>query len=308
MELAIITARQVFILFLLICAGFVGVKTGALKKEYRRGFSDLLVYLVVPAMIINSYLTTFDTEILVNIVRTFALSVLALGLALIIAFILTRKDKSADRPIRWFALSFSNAGYMGFPLILALFGSEGLLYASVFVTVFNLLIWTIGFVVLSGDHDLRTMARSIAKTPALYAVAIGLVIFLAQIPVPELIAKPLGYLGDINTPLAMIITGIMIASSDLKSMVTSKKIWFIFLFRMLLIPAISAVLFFLIGSTGMVPKVVLILAACPTAAITSVFAVQYNYDEQLAAGAVVITTLCSIVTLPLFALLLETVL
>lgn len=173
MELAVITAKQVAVLFLLIFAGFACVKTGAVKIEAKKAFSDLLLYLIVTAMVINSYLTEFDPKVLQNLLQSFALSTVLLLLGLVITFLLTlRIGKEKNTPILRFACIFSNAAYMGFPLIQALFGAE----------------------------------------------------------------------------------------------------------------------------------VVLLLEACPCAAITSVFAVQFGYDEDLAAGSVVITAFISIVVLPLCAM------
>ena len=131
MELAVITAKQVAVLLLLIFAGFACVKTGAVKIEAKKAFSDLLLYLIVPAMVINSYLTEFDPKVLQNLLQSFALSTVLLLLGLVITFLLTlRIDKEKNTPILRFACIFSNAAYMGFPLIQALFGAEGLLYAS----------------------------------------------------------------------------------------------------------------------------------------------------------------------------------
>ena len=119
---------------------------------------------------------------------------------------------------------------------------------------------------------------------------------------PEVIAGPIGTIGSMNTPLSMIITGATIASSDLKRLLQNKNIFLTLGLRLLLIPAATLAVFALLGVTGMVPMVVLILEACPCASISTVFAIRFHHDEELAAGAVVFSTLCSIVTLPIYAL------
>ena len=305
MELAVITAKQVAVLLLLIFAGFACVKTGAVKIEAKKAFSDLLLYLIVPAMVINSYLTEFDPKVLQNLLQSFALSTVLLLLGLVITFLLTlRIDKEKNTPILRFACIFSNAAYMGFPLIEALFGAEGLIYASVYVTVFNILLWTVGFGMITGTVEPKEVVRTVCTNPVLIAVVIGLVIYLCQIPVPEVIEQPLALIGNMNTPLSMIITGMMIAGSNLAQMLCDRRILSVVGIRMLLIPAVCFALFFACGFSGMAAGVVLLLEACPSAAITSVFAVQYSYDEEFAAGSVVITTLLSIVILPVCAMLL----
>ena len=291
MELALICAQQVIVLFLLIGVGTLAVKTGVLKLEHKQPLSNLLVNIVVPAMIVNSYQMEFSLEILRNLLAAFGLS------------ILTIDSRTA---IFRFASIFSNAAYMGFPLISALFGSEGLLYASAYVTVFNVLLWTLGYSMVSGSSDPKAVVKSLAHTPAIYAVLVGLAIYLLQIPIPALLAQPISLLGAMNTPLSMLITGMLIAAGDLKSIVCSRPIWKLAAVRMLVIPALCLGAFALLGlfRFGMAAQVVLLLECCPAAAITSVFAVQFGHDEQFAAGCVVLTTLLSILTLPLCALVL----
>ena len=306
MDLAVITAQQVAELFILIGLGALGAKTGLLRPEGKQTLSNLLVDLVVPAMIINSYRMEFSAEILHNLMAAFALSTLSILLGLVITLLFTARSRDSRTPIFRFACVFSNAGYMGLPLISALFGSEGLLYASAFFTMFNLLLWTVGYSMVSGSSDPKAVVKSLAHTPAIYAVLVGLAIYLLQIPIPALLAQPISLLGAMNTPLSMLITGMLIAAGDLKSIVCSRPIWKLAAVRMLVIPALCLGAFALLGlfRFGMASQVVLLLECCPAAAITSVFAVQFGHDEQFAAGCVVLTTLLSILTLPLCALVL----
>ena len=304
-SLVSITAQQVLVMFLLILVGYLAVRAQVLGAEARRSFSTLLVNIVVPAMIVDSYLIPFDPDILANLVRTALVSTGALLIGLGIALLATRRMQSPDRPILRFAITFSNAGYMGFPLIQALFGAEGLLYASIFNTFFNILIWTAGIALLDPGAKGANPVRELVKKPALLAVALGLVLYLGRVPVPDLIAQPIGLLGGMNTPLSMLITGIIIATSDLKAVIRRGALWQTILLRMLAVPAASVLLCLATGTSGMVGAVIILLEACPCAAITSVFAVQYRYDEQLAAGAVVVSTLLSIAALPLFALFVQ---
>ena len=306
-NLVAITAQQVLMMFLLILTGYLAVRGRLLNAEARQGFSSLLVNLVVPAMIINSYLIEFDPEILSNLVRTAFASAAVLVIGLCIALLSTRKKTGSDQPILRFAMTFSNAGYMGFPLINALFGAEGMLYASIFNTFFNLLIWTAGIALVdrSSGTTKRNIVVELIKKPALLAVAVGLVLYLGQIPVPYLIAQPISLLAGMNTPLSMLITGIIIATSDLRPVIRSFQLWHAILIRMLIIPAASFLFCLLTGTGGMVGAVVILLEACPCAALTSVLAIQYRYSEQLAAGLVVLSTLLSIATLPLCAMFVQ---
>ena len=146
MELAVITAKQVAELLLMILAGAVCCKAGVFKPKEKSVLANLLLYLVVPAMVLDSYMVEYDPATFHNLMLAFGLGALVLLVGLGVAFLASFKVQKDARAILWFACAFSNAGYMGFPLIKALFGSEGLLYASGFVTIFNILIWTIGYV------------------------------------------------------------------------------------------------------------------------------------------------------------------
>ncbi len=307
MELALITAQQVVVLFLLIGTGVLAVKTGVLRPEHKQALSNLLVYIVVPAMIVNSYRMEFSAEILRNLLAAFGMSTLAILAGTVITLLLTARKKDSRTPIFRFACIFSNAAYMGFPLISALFGSEGLLYASAFVTVFNILLWTMGYGFVSGSSSPKEVVRSLVRTPVLYAVIAGLAVYLLQIPIPNLIAQPLELLAGMNTPLSMMITGMLIAAGSVKSIVADVHIWKLAAVRMVLTPAVCLALFSLLGFHGTAAQVVVLLECCPAAAITSVFAVQFGHDESFAAGSVVLTTLLSIVVLPLCALVITMV-
>ncbi len=305
MDLAIITMQQVMILFFILLTGYASVRGKLLKMESKKAFSELLMNVVVPAMVLDSYMVEFEESVFSNLLLTFALGALLHTVAVVVTFIVTRKKKGADAAIFKFACILSNAGYMGFPLIRALYGEEGLLYASAFVTIFTIYLWTVGYGLVSGEVDKKRMIRSICTQPSMIAIVLGLTIYIGRIPIPELIAKPFDLVGSMNTPLSMMITGMMIAGSDVKRMISDRRQLQVVLIRMFLIPAVSFLVLKCVGLQSMVINVVLLLEACPTAAVTSVMAVQFGHDEELAAGAVVITTFLSIFTLPMWAMMLS---
>ncbi|MCD8224155.1 MAG: AEC family transporter [Clostridiales bacterium] len=307
MNLAWITAQQVLVLFILIFAGFFSVKTGLVKMEAKQAFSDLLVHVVMPVTVLYSYMTDFDPATFANLLTAFWLSTVLVLAGIVITFLATWGMKDEDRPIFQFAGMFCNAVYMGFPLIQALYGQEGLLYASAYVTVYNLFFWTLGFSLVSGSRG-KGALRTLLHTPVFYCVALGLVIYLGRVPIPELIRQPMGLITGINTPIAMFITGMMIAGSRIGQLLRDKRLAGLLLLRLVLIPAVCVAASVLLGCSGMAASVALLLEACPCPSITPVFALQYHYNEDFGAGAVVFSTLLSIVTLPACAMLLMTLL
>ncbi len=305
MDLALITLEQVSILFILILTGFVCGKTGVVTADGKKVLSNLLVTVIMPAMVLNSYMSEFNPEVLSNLLLAFGLSTIAILLAMAISFLLTLKMKSGNRTVIRFACSFSNAAYMGFPLIQALFGAEGMIYASAFVTMFNVIVWSVGYAMMSGEVKPREVLKSVGKNPVTYAVLLGLVLYLGRVPVLSVIQEPVRLVGSMTTPLSMMIIGVMIAGSEIKAVLGNREVWFTVVTRLVLIPAVTFGLFYLLGVGGMVGSVILIQAACPTAATTSVLAIQFHHDETVGAGTVVLSTICSIVTLTVFAMLLQ---
>ncbi len=305
-SLTFIAAEQVGVMFLLILTGFIAVRVGAVKAESRAALSDLLMNIVLPAMIINSYILDFDPSILNNLVKATIASFAMMGAAMLASALVCMKIKDDDMPLMRYAMAAGNCGYMGFPLITALFGNEGLLYASIFNTVYNIYVWTIGVRSLEREKSrggLNTVIE-LLKKPALVAVIIGIVIYLAQIPLPAIIHQPIELLGNMNTPLSMFITGMIMAEGGVLRTTRDKRLWETIFMRLIVGPALALALGRILGLGGMVGAVTILLSGCPCASFTSVFAVKYHYDESLAAGLIVVSTLLSILTLPLLASLL----
>jgi len=305
MDLALVTLQQVGILFVLIVVGYVCGKTGVVTSEGKKVLSNFLIQAIVPAMIINAYLNMeFDPQILNNLLQAFGLSFGSILFAMFVAWMLLWKSKTPNKKLLWFAFSYSNAAYMGFPLVKGLFGDEGMLYASAFATVFNIIVWSVGYAVMSGETDKKKIVNTVVKSPVTCSVIVGILLYLCRVPVPEIFRTPIRMIGETTTPVSMVIIGVMIAESRLKSILANKEVWLTVAVRLVLIPAITFGSFYLFGIGGMVGSVILIQAACPTAATTSVLAIQFGHDESVGAGTVVLSTICSIVTLTVFALLL----
>ncbi len=308
MNLALITAKQVAELFLLIAAGVFLKKIGMIGAKEKSFLSDLLIKFVVPCMIINSYMGSYSTDTLANIGLSFVYSIGLCVAGILITMELSGFVKEENRGIFRFACSFSNAAYMGFPLIRALFGEEGILYASSYVTVFNILLWTVGCVFFADRMSFGKLIKNVLSCPPILAVAVGLLIYFLQIPVPEVLSGPIGAVGEMTTPLSMIITGVTMAEAGVVSLLKKKNLFIAVAVRLLLIPAVCIGLFWLLGISGTAAVVTLLLEACPAAAITTMFAIWHGKDEQYAAAVVVISTLLSIITLPVCAYLLTVLL
>ncbi len=303
MELAIITVKQVLELFVLIISGIFLYKKNIIKEDGKKLLSDILIKFIVPCMIINSYMGKFNDEVLDNIGKSFIYSIILCVMGIVIAIVASFVVSDEHKGIFRFACSFSNAAYMGFPLIRALFGEEGILYASSYVTVFNILLWSVGYVFFSDKMPAKQLIKNLITCPPIIAVVVGLIIYLFRIPVTDIIAEPLSSIGAMTTPISMIVTGVAMGETGIVKLIKQKHLLYGLFIRLILIPMVSLLVFYIFNISGIVATVTLILEASPCAAITTMFAIQYGRDQKYGAALVVISTICSIVTLPLYVYL-----
>ena len=301
MELAIITVKQVLELFVLIISGIFLYKKNIIREDGKKLLSDILIKFVVPCMIINSYMGKFNDEVLDNIGKSFIYSIILCVLGIVISLAVSFVVSDEHKGIFRFACSFSNAAYMGFPLIRALFGEEGILYASSYVTVFNILLWSVGYVFFADKMPIKKLLKNLITCPPIIAVVVGLIIYLFKIPVTNIIADPISSVGAMTTP--MIVTGVAMGEAGIVRLIKQKHLLYGLFIRLILIPMVSLLVFYIFNISGIVATVTLVLEACPCAAITTMFAIQYGHDQKYAAALVVISTICSIVTLPLYVYL-----
>lgn len=304
MELALICLKQVCQLFILIFVGVIIKKTNIADDNGKKLLSSLLIKFAVPCLIVSSYIGTFESDVSNNISLSFIYSAIVCILGIIISILAAKFVKEENKGTFKFACSFSNAAYMGFPLIRALFGEEGIIYASNYVTVFNILLWTIGYSFFANKTSFKDLIKNLLSCPPIIVVVIGLIIYFFNIPISDVIVSPIESIGAMTTPISMIIIGITIAQSDIKSLFKNGEIYFAIIVRLVIIPALSLLTINLINMPEIVTNVILILHACPAAAITTLLAIENKKDEQYAAGVVVISTILSIITLPLYTYLL----
>lgn len=304
MEQAMTVLAQVLIIFLLIAIGAFCTKKGILDDRTSKKFSDLVINIINPAVIFMSFQVEYTSERLQGLLLTVLMTFAVFGISIPLSFLLIHgKDKGRVLTERM-AFTFSNCGFMGIPLIASIFGQEGVFYVSAVIAVFNIVVWTYGEMMVAGSFSLSGLL-TVLKSPNIIAIAAGLIFFIFRIKIPYIPAETLEHLSNMNTPMAMLVTGIAVASADLKKTFISPRIWLVSLAKLLLVPLIAAVLLRLVNAPYMVYQIVILTAAgCPTASITTLLAVKYNHNPVYASELVTATTLLSVATLPLIALVL----
>lgn len=293
--------ERVCILFLMIAAGYACGKLGAVTKRGAQQITSILFYVVTPALIISSLQSMIGQVSLSNLLTAGGLAFLCMGLSIVVGMLFFRKSIYERKKVLRFAVSYSNCGFMGIPLVEAVLGASGVAYASMFLVVFNILVWTHGYASMSGTRTLKW--KQIVTNPGLVGLAIGLPLFVFSVRLPDLFGSPISSFASLNTPLAMIVIGSYIARVNIKELFQDKQLYLLSAVRLLLIPLICFAVLLPFGVDKTVATCVLILSAAPTGANTVMFAAQFGGDAKLASKAVALTTLFSMFTMPAFILL-----
>jgi predicted permease len=295
--MAVLAVQQTIKLFLIICIGIICTKRNILNTEKSKTLSDILIYVVTPALIINSFQKEFTSEHLTGLLWSFVLSLIWYALAILVTTLVFKKDKDDVYRILRYAGSFSNCGYIGIPLVSGLLGSEGLFYLTAHIVAFNLLSFTYGVWLV--DKKNSGGALKVLLSPPIISSVIGFLLFIFRVHLVPIVADPISMLSDLNSPLAMLVAGVSIYNTDLLHIRQKWNVMKTVMVKILLIPAIYCVICSLLPASNIVRLTAIVTAACPCAALTIIFAVKYNLDDSVASVIFSATTILSVLTLPL---------
>lgn len=297
----LLTAQQVGVLFALILIGYVCRKTDFLSKEFVKGCVNLLLLIVTPCLIVHVFQRPFSKAALANLGFALATAVATHLIGIALAELLFRRTAEALRGVLKFATVFSNAGFMAIPLEYALLGPEGAFYGAVYVVVFNLLCWTYGLRTMCGH--LRDMNRRILFiNPGTIGLAVGLPLFLFSVPLPPIIHDPINHMANLNTPLAMVIIGFYLADARFAAYFRCRGAILASLLRLVAVPGVVLAGLVAAKGVGLDSTMAIALtasASAPVAAMDTMFAAKFGRDVDVSVGLVAVTTLLSILTMPL---------
>ena len=297
-----VVASQVVTLFLLMGVGFVMAQLGKLQSDGVSQMSTLVLYVVTPCLVIHSFEVERTDGMLGTLGAFFVAYVVCTVLVLVLArFLFQREEPDRQAPLR-FGMVYGNNGFMGLPLVLSILGPEALLLGVVSAVGFNFLMWTEGVKTMGG----KVTVSSVLINPATVGTVVGLALFLTGWRPPAMVDSAIGFMADLNTPLAMVVIGAQMAGADLKRSFTSRKLYGAAAVRLLVAPLIALVVLLPFHLDPMAYCACVVLCAVPTAGATGMFAQRFERDTAVAAQLVTLTTLLSVVTLPLFAVAAQT--
>ncbi len=302
--MAEIVLHQAIIMFILILVGALCFKLKLLSKETVSQISGFVLKVVNPIVILMAYQREFREDLVRNLGFTFILSVTAYIIAMLIAYLCIRDKEGRETVIERFSCIYSNCGFMGIPLVQAMFGYEGVFYLTAFLTVFNTLVWSHGVMQMSGEKSLKSLGK-VLRSPAIIAIFLGMILFFAGITLPEVLAETLKEIGSLNTPLAMIVAGATIIQTDLLKVFQKPRVFYICFLKLLLIPVLTILAFQAFPFEKTVEMTVLAAAAAPSAAICTMQCLNYHRNAAYASELFGVTTLFSIGTMPLMMILYE---
>lgn len=302
MEYVAPTCEKIMEMFILILAGAASCKAGLLDEAMSKKLSNLLLMVVCPCLIINSYQIEYRPELFTGLMLCLLFSALSFALDVVISRVLIRPSAGGDAAIERMGIIYSNCAFIGIPLVEGVLGKEGVFYVTAYLTVFNTLVWTHGVALMHKKGTLRESLHHL-NTPTIYAIGLGLLLFFGQLRLPAVLAGPVASLSALNTPLAMLIAGVNLAGSDILQSMKRPRIYFIGFVKLVVVPLITLAMLILLRADRTAAFVVFICAACPTGAMTTLFALKYNRNARYASETFCATTMFSLITMPALALL-----
>jgi len=298
---------SVLSLFLIMLVGVYANKKKIITPALNRGLSDLLINVTLPILILTSFMTSFDESMQSNVIKSFLYSLFAFIMLFIISYTLVIPLKGDKKDVVNFSNIFPNTGFIGFPILTVALGSEGVIYGAVYSMFFNFMVFSYGMMLYKGfkkGNDFKKELLNVLKRPAILAVFIGMIVMILSIKVPEIIYSSLKLIGSITGPLSMIVIGVTLSDLKFKNLIMDWTLYYASIIKLIIMPIILIYFFKLIGVTSIVTNTIVILNAMPTATLASIFAEKYNKELEYSTIIVVITTLFSVITIPLIIYLL----
>lgn len=295
---------QVLILFLLIAVGYLAGKLRMLNETGMRQLTNLLLVIITPSIIIQSFLIPFDETLLFGMGIALVSAVVSHALGALVAWPVFRKRDSSRARVLQFSVVFSNCAFMCIPLLDVILGAKGVLYGSIYIGVFSVLQWTYGVRLMAG-RDTQVPVRRALINPGTVTILVALPLFLLEVRLPTIPDTVMSHLAAINSPLAMIIIGAQLSFLKLKSVFTDADLVWATLLRIVLVPLLVLLGLFALplDLDRVLFMACVIPAAAPTAAAATLFATRHNQDTMLATRMVALSTLLSILSIPALILL-----
>jgi predicted permease len=284
-------------MLLLMAVGYTVTKLGVLSVKARAEITNIVIYVILPCNVFLSFHKGIDRGTLLQCGVIFLVALCAQLLYIVLNRLLYNRFDESRRVVLKYATICNNAGFMGLPIIESVFGENGLLFGSIVLIPIRVFMWTAGLSLFT-KTDLKRKVKTLATHPCIWAVILGLAYSFAPFTLPSFLSGALGALGSCTTALSMIIVGSILSEVPLRG-VLDKSCFYYSAIRLVAIPALIFGVLKLIGTDALVTGVAVLSTAMPAATTTAMLAQKYNADAAFAAKTIFVSTVLSLVTLPL---------
>lgn len=300
--LTIALLEQICIMFALMGLGAALFRVKLISEQTSKDLGAVLLNVVFPVVIVRSFWGKYSDERLALLGITFVLAVALLVVACLLARVFFRQDGVAE-----FAAAFSNAGFIGIPLVQNTLGEQAVFLIASFISLLNVAQVTYGKWRISRSTDAISV-RAVITNPMLIGLVAGIALFCLRTPVPHIASGLMDSVAALNSPFAMIILGVYLARSDMRTLFMTPSFYAVSAVRLLVVPIASCVLLYLMPCDQTAKLALLIAAAAPTGSNVAIFCQQLGFDTQKASNIVCLSTICSLATIPIVVGMAETML
>lgn len=309
MHISILLMEQIVELFIMILMGFIIVKAGIVKDEDSKVLSKIVLYLIIPCVIIKAFQVDYTSKtvngLLLALAASVALQIVLLGVISVMGRLFHLNE------VEIASVYYSNSGNLIVPIVTFILGQEWVLYGCVFMSVQLIFLWTHCKKIISREssYDWKKIVLNIN----MISIVVGVILFFTRIRLPLIINDTIGSVGNMIGPASMIVTGMLFAGMDLKKIFANRRLYFVSLLRMVVVPLIALLLIKLSHLASIsqdAPKIMLIVflaVITPSASTVTQMCQVYGNDSKYASAINVITTLSAIVTMPVMVFLFENV-
>lgn len=292
------------ILFTIVVLGYALCKLGYMGDKFDQKLSSIVIDVTCPALILSSVMGAELPD------RSLILPLLGIGfltyiLLLVFGFWVPRfVAKSRDEQgMIGFALMFANVGFIGYPIVSAIFGPKAVFYAALLNIPNTFFIFTAGVMLVKGEHNMKSLSAKVLFSPAMIAAFVAALMVAFGVRTPDIIARPVTMVGNITIPAALMVIGSSMARLPLKEIIGSPKVYVASLLRLVVVPLSVYFLFRFCGVSDVINNINTVIIAMPVASYGTMFCLKYGRNPSLMTEMTFVTTLGSILTIPLITLL-----
>lgn len=294
-------------LFFAMAIGFYLFKRKVLNEDINKRLSTIILDITSPALILSSAATvgegSEDEVLLLLVTGIAAYAILVTGSVLVAKVLRVPKDCVG---VYRCMIIFANTSFMGYPVVSALYGNNAIFYTTIFHFGFNVLFYTYATYIMAKDAgQVSKFEPKRLLNSGVIAAVLAVVIYFAKIPMPDVILEPLSFVGNVTMPLSMIIIGSNMASYALGDVFKEKRMYFLAIIRLVIVPTLAFIIMRCITDDPISIGVVTTTLGMPVAAMVAMGSSSYEKQGKIGSISVILTTLCSIVTIPLNAMIVQ---